>query len=348
MPEAVPFITVVVPCRNEANYIARCLDSILANDVPTEQMEVLVVDGQSDDRTRHIVQDYARRHPVVRLLSNPARIVPTALNVAIAAARGSVIVRMDAHNEYPTDYISGLVGWLQRSGADNVGAAWTTRAANDTLRARAIAAALSHPFGIGNAQFRLGTQEPREVDTVPFGCYRREVFDRIGLFDEELVRNQDDEFNFRLIRAGGRVLLVPGLVSQYYARATLQQLARMYYQYGYFKPLVVWKVRRIMTARQLLPAALVLSLAVTGLAMPWSAVARVLFFLVGGSYVAANLLAAACAVRVHGPKCAAALVIVFPVIHWSYGVGYVRGALSVLFSGFAATRRPTDMAPSRW
>src|SRR5438093_7105727 len=128
------------------------------------------------------------------------------------------------------------------TGADNVGGAWLTAPGDATVAARAIALALAHPLGIGNARYRLGTNEQRDVDTVPFGCFRREVFERVGLFDEELVRSQDDEFNFRLLKAGGRVLLVPGAVACYRARRSVLQLARMFYQYGYFKPRVAAKV----------------------------------------------------------------------------------------------------------
>src|SRR5438445_576499 len=210
-----PFVSIVVPCRNEAQYVRSLLDSILANEYPRDRLEVLIVDGMSDDGTRSVIWSYSRRHPVIQLLDNPNRTTPCALNLGISRARGTIIMRMDAHAEYPPNYIADLVAWLERTGADNVGGACLTLPADATATARAIAAALAHPFGIGNARFRLGTDEPRDVDTVPFGCFRRDVFERVGLFDEELVRNQDDEFNFRLLRAGGRVLLVPGAVCRY-------------------------------------------------------------------------------------------------------------------------------------
>src|SRR5690348_3576399 len=170
-----PTVTVIVPCRNEAAFVGMCLDSIEANDFPHDRLEVLVVDGMSDDGTRDMVAQYTRRDTRIHLLDNPRRITPAALNIGIAAAKGDIIMRMDAHNAYPSNYISTLVTWLVDTGADNVGGAWITRPANTTRRARAIAAALAHPFGVGNAHFRLGVREPRWVDTVPFGCYRRDV-----------------------------------------------------------------------------------------------------------------------------------------------------------------------------
>ncbi len=233
-----PRVSIVMPCRNEAAYIGPCLESVLATDYPLDRVEVLVADGRSDDGTREIVEGWAARHPCVRLLDNPARITPAALNMAIRAATGDVIIRMDAHGVYPRDYVSRLVDALQETGADNVGGVVVTLPADDTPVARGIALAFSHPLGVGNAYFRIGVAGPRWVDTVPFGCFRRELFERVGMFDEEMVRNQDDEFNLRVIGRGGRILLLPDVVSRYYARRSLGAVARMFYQYGYFKPLV--------------------------------------------------------------------------------------------------------------
>ncbi|MGH7528934.1 MAG: glycosyltransferase family 2 protein, partial [Gemmatimonadales bacterium] len=265
-----PRVSVILPCRNEARYIAACLDSILAAAYPLTQLEVLVVDGLSDDGTRDIVARYAAAYAQIRLLDNPGRIVPTALNIGIGAASGAVIARMDAHVVYPPDYLPRLVRALTESGVDNVGGCIVTLPADRTAAAQAIAIALSHPFGVGRSPFRVGARSARLVDTVPFGCYRRDVFARVGLFDEELVRNQDDEFNHRLVSRGGRVLLVPDVVSYYYARGSFAQVARMFYQYGAFKPLAARKVGRFMTLRQLVPAAFVSALGGTGLvALLW-------------------------------------------------------------------------------
>jgi glycosyltransferase involved in cell wall biosynthesis len=335
---------VIVPCRNERNYIHRCLDSILATEYPKDRIQILVVDGMSDDGTGEIVELYQRRHAAIRLLSNPKQIVSAALNAGIRAATGDIIMRMDAHVEYPPNYISGLVAWLERSGADNVGGACITRAANGTATARAIALALSHPFGVGNSQFRLGTTEPRRVDTVPFGCYRRQVFGRIGLFDEELVRNQDDEFNFRLLRAGGSILLVPGIVSYYYGRGSLQQLCRMYYQYGYFKPLVIRKVGAVMTVRQLAPALLLGAVFVTAILGVMVPAAWMLPFFVVGGYEAAVVAASASAGLRHGVRVAVLLAGAFAVLHCAYGLGFLRGVVDFVV---LRKRAPAALALSR-
>jgi hypothetical protein len=218
---------------------------------------------------------------------------------------------MDPHVLYPPDYIPGLVAGLQESGADIVGGVLVTVSAHDSPTAQAIAVGLSHRFGVGN--------------TMESGCYRREIFDRIGMFDEELTRNQDDEFKFRLVTRGGRVLRLPGVLCRYLVHHTFRQLARRYYEDGYFKPLVARKVGRVMTVRQLIPAALVGCLSSSaGLAL-WVPAARYLFALVAGGYALLVALVAARAARAHGLRCAAVLTLVFPVLHFSYGSGSLRG-----------------------
>ena len=336
-----PLVSIVVPCRNEAEYIRPLLDSILATDYPRDRLEVLVVDGMSDDGTRAVLADYAHRYPMIQVLDNPKRTTPHALNLGITRARGAIIMRMDAHASYPAKYVADLVAWLDRTGADYVGGAWVTVPGDTTATARAIAAVLAHPFGIGDSRYRLGTNEVREVDTLPFGCFRRELFERLGLFDEELVRDQDEEFSFRVLRAGGRVLLVPGVVCSYYARRSLRQLGRMYYQYGLFKPLVALKIGRIMTLRQVVPAAFVLSVLLTVLAAPWITAARTLAALILGTYLAVN---AGCALVLgwrHGARVGLVAAGVFAVVHVCYGCGFLRGTLGLL----ARLRgRPSDLS----
>lgn len=347
MPAERPFVSVLVPCRNERAYIAPCLDSILATHYPADRLEVLVVDGRSDDGTRDVVAEYAARHPAVRLLDNPQRITPTALNTGIRAAAGEIVVRMDAHVFYPPEYIPRLVAALDAMGADNVGGLLVTRPANDRPTARAIAVALSHPFGVGNAYFRIGVRAPRWVDTVAFFCCRKELFGRIGLFDEELVRHQDGEFNGRLIKHGGRILLIPDVTSYYYARGSLAQVSRMYFQYGYFKPLVARKLGRIMSARQLIPPAFVLALVATGVGAVWLPAAAALFAAIAGLYAATVLTFAALAARRHGIRVALVLATVFPVLHVSYGCGFLRRLVGMLRVGRRSARGVAELPLSR-
>jgi glycosyltransferase involved in cell wall biosynthesis len=341
-----PFITIVLPCRNEEPYIAACLDSILATTYPLDRMEVLVVEGMSEDGTRDVLASYVARHSVIRVIDNRRQITPAALNVGIRAATGEIIVRMDAHVVYPPEYVPRLIDALQSSDADNVGGIIVTLPGDNTPMARAIAVGLSHPFAVGNAYFRIGLSAPRWVDSVPFGCFRREVFDRVGLFDEELVRNEDEEFNLRLVKYGGRILLLPEVVSYYFARRRLRDLGRMYYQYGYFKPLVVRKADGVMTVRQVVPALFVAILAGSIALAP---VLPVLGVAVGiaAAYLATMTVCVLGSVRKHGWRCALALAAVFPVVHFSYGIGSLRGAFDHLLQRRRARRDPTVIPLSR-
>lgn len=344
---SVPFVSIIIPCRNEARYLGPCLDSILGSAFPIHRLEVLVADGMSTDGTRELAAAYARRYATVRVVENPRRITPTALNRALAAARGDVIVRMDAHVVYPPEYVPRLVAALAETGADNVGGVVVTRPGGDTPVARAIAAALAHPFGVGNSYFRIGTRVARRVDTVPFGCYRREVFDRVGPFDEELVRGQDEELNHRLLRRGGRIVLLPDVVSYYYARASLRDVARMFFQYGYYKPLVVQKVGAVLTVRQLVPAAFVGTLGAAAALAPWIPPARVALVAIAATYAGAVAIAAAHALPRLGLRAAAWLLAVFPAMHVSYGVGFLRRVAELLLRPLRGATPAIDDSLSR-
>jgi glycosyltransferase involved in cell wall biosynthesis len=326
-----PLVSVVVPCRNERPHIADCLASVLEGDYPADRLEVLVADGMSDDGTRDVLADWAARDARVHWFDNPARTTPAALNAAIRRSHGDVVVLMGAHCRYPPHYVSRLVAWLERSEADVVGGVCRTLPSGKGPLARAIALALAHPFGVGNSYFRIGTGQPRWVDTVPFGCYRRGVFERIGLFDEELVRNQDDEFNYRLLGHGGRLLLVPEVVSEYFARDSMAKLARMFYQYGRFKPVVIRKLGRVVTGRQLVPPLFVLGLLATPLLALVSTRAAVPALALGLVYATAASLAALRAAWRDGAACTLLLALTFPVMHVAYGTGFLRGAAAVLF-----------------
>lgn len=330
---SMPRVTVLVPCRNEERFIAACLESILSNDFPKDRLEILVSDGMSHDETRAIVSGYVARHPWIKLLDNVKMTTPCGLNVGVADATGDIIVRMDAHSSYAKTYISGLVDWLTKSGADNVGGVCIAVPADESPVARAIARGLSHPFGVGSSYFRIGTSKPRWVDTVFGGCYWKDVFDRIGLFDEQLVRNQDDEFNHRLIAHGGKILLVPDVVSYYYPRRSLVQLWTMYYQYGYFKPLVALKVGRIGTVRQLIPILCLLLLVGLLLAASSSYISRFVLLTLMAVYLLADLSVSFAVGLSGGLRCAAWMLLVFPVLHVSYGIGYLRGIFDFWIRG---------------
>jgi glycosyltransferase involved in cell wall biosynthesis len=337
-----PRVSIIIPCRNEASWIEQCLKSVADNDFPKDQLEVLVLDGMSDDGTRPILDRLAVRYPFVRILDNPRRIVPVALNLGIAAARGEIIVRLDAHNQYPTDYISKLVRWLEKSGADDVGGLWITLPSNGTALAKAIALGCTHPFGVGNAKYRTGVTEPCEVDTVPFGCYRRDVFDRIGLFDEELIRNQDIEFNLRLRAAGGSILLVPNVASYYYARNSLKSLWRTHYQNGYFNVRVVQKTHGHITLRQTIPPLFVLALLTTSLLSPWFDWMGTLFMAGVAVYLLPLIVCSLAVAFRQGVKVGLLFATVIPVLHFSSGFGTLEGILD-----FSILRKRITAADTR-
>ncbi len=317
--------TIIIPCRNEEKHIAACLDSIIAGDYPHELLEVLVVDGMSDDGTRAVIKKYKDAYPFITMIDNPRRIVPTALNIGITRARGDVIVRIDAHNTYNPDYISKCVHYLKEYNADNVGGIWITVPGADTIMAESIALALTHSFGAGNAFYRIGSKTPRFVDTVPFGCFRKELFDRIGLFDEELVRNQDDEFNARIIKNGGKILLAPDIISRYSARPTLGKLWRLYFQYGLFKPLSAIKLGSVLTIRQLMPGMLVASFIILGLLSFLHPIFYTLFIFLLAIYAISTFAVSAALAFKNGLQHFMTLPLVFWTLHFSYGSGYLKG-----------------------
>lgn len=254
-----PCVSIIIPCRNEKAGIVRCVQGAVAQQLPEIDLEVIVVDGASDDGTAEVLQQLANADPKVRVLTNARRIVSVAMNLGVRAARGDVILRMDAHTEYATDYVKECLDAMARTGAENVGGPARTLAVS--YWERVIAAAYHSPFAVGGARFH-DVEFEGYVDTVPYGCWSRGTLDRYGLFDEELVRNQDDEHNLRIVRGGGRIWQSPRIRSWYRPRGSLGALYRQYCQYGYWKVWVIRKHRLPASWRHLVPGAFVLALAV--------------------------------------------------------------------------------------
>jgi glycosyltransferase involved in cell wall biosynthesis len=326
-----PLVSIIIPCFNEENYISGILDDILQQDYRKESLEVLVVDGMSSDGTQEIIRSYQERYPFIRLELNERQFVPFALNIGIHKSTGEVVAIMGSHAQYPTDYISTLVDALFELNADNVGGVCVATAAETTARARAVAGALSSPFGVGNAMFRIGASKKMKVDTVTFGCYRRSVFDKIGMFDEELLRNQDDEFNGRLLKNGGVIYLIPEVRIIYYPRTTIKGIRRMFYQYGLFKPLVAVKLGRPATMRQLVPPLFVIFLLSFLAGSFIHPVIRAVFLSVTGLYVLSNFLVTLrICLRDHSFIQSLYLPWLFVLIHLSYGWGYLVGIVKFI------------------
>lgn len=259
-----PDVTVILPCRNEARYIGACLDSLLAQRLGGSELEVLVVDGMSTDGTRETVSARAAADAHVSLLDNPQHIVPTGMNLALRRAQAPVIARMDVHCVYPPDYLASCLHALRESGADNVGGLVRTLPRGNGGAARTVAALSCHPFGVGDARFRTGASAGY-VDTVPFGCYPKATFERYGVFDERLVRNQDYEFNARLRAAGGKVWLDPTIVAEYFNQGTLLGLLRQALVTGRWNVFTWYVAPYSLRPRHLVPGVFVAALLLGGL-----------------------------------------------------------------------------------
>jgi glycosyltransferase involved in cell wall biosynthesis len=336
------FVTIVIPIRNEADFIERSLGAVLAQDYPADRMEILVVDGMSTDGTREIVRNLFERacestmkrsnvqtfkRANLRLLDNPDQVVPTAMNVGIREARGDVIIRVDGHCEIPPDYVSTCVHYLQTTDADNVGGMQDP--VGDGYMSEAIAVATSTPLFIGNAYFRYA-EELRYVDTVYLGAYPKDVLDELGGYDEELVRHQDYELNCRLRNAGGKILYTPELKTTYVPRGSLWALAKQYFQYGVWKVRVMQKMANAFRARHFAPTLFTL-FAVGGmplsLALPMVWV-RWLYVFGLTLYAVAAVTASIVEVAKRGRwKLLPVLPLAFATIHLSWGGGFWWGIL---------------------
>jgi len=331
-----PF-TVIICTRNEERHISACLESLLANTYPIDRVQILVCDGRSTDATRDLVQQIADEHPCVGLVDNPGHTAPRGFNLGIDSATGDVVAILSAHATVAPDWIERCVLALQdHPEVAGVGGRMTTVAKGTW--GPIIADALSCPFGVGYNRFRIGGS-PGYADTIVFGAYRRETFKTYGVFDEELARNQDDEFNYRVRSRGGKLWFDPSIQSTYYARSSPAHLYRQYAQYGFWKPLVYRKCPGTFAWRQLAPPAFVASVAasiVLGVVWPpaWWALA-----VIGGLYVsAAALFSARIAARLRSSR-ALALPLAFLTIHLAYGAHFLSGFLYFCVLGQAPRAR---------
>ena len=317
-----PAVSVVIPCRNESDHIENCVRSILGQEPPPGGFEIIVADGMSDDGTREILERIARDHSRLKIIDNPDRITPCGMNAGIRAGRGQYIAIMGAHHRYAPDYLRSSLEVLQETGADNVGGSLIF--VGESRLQKAIAMAHHSPFAVGGARWHNVNYEG-PVDTVFGGVYRREVFDRIGLLDEELARNQDDEFNLRLTRAGGKIWQSPRIKSWSMPRASLSALFQQYVQYGYWKVRVIQKHKLPASMRHLVPGCFVLLLGILSLAsLLWSSAAWGLLALVttyGFCILTASILTAGR----NGLAFFVLLPMVFATYHFGYGYGFLSG-----------------------
>ena len=324
-----PLVTVIMPVRNESAYIARSLQAVLGQDYPAVRMEIIVADGMSTDSTPAIVESFIERHNNVKLIVNPGLIAPTGMNLAIGNAKGEIIIRVDGHCEIASDYVRRCVQHLQGGEVDGVGGPLET--VGETFCAQVIALAMSTPFGVGGSAFRTVRNTTMLTDTVAFPAYTTSVIRRAGPYDEEMVRNQDDEYNYRLRKLGARILLAADIHCRYYSRSSIRSLWRQYFQYGYWKVRVMQKHPRQMRLRHFVPALFVFFLIASLLASVGLREARWLSLLLAGSYLIANISATvATARRAASPGILLLLPLAFWVMHFSYGLGFIFGLLRFL------------------
>lgn len=321
--KALPTVSVIMPVRNERSFIATSLRAILTQTYPANLMEVIVADGMSDDDTRSIVTHMARDARVpVQIVDNVGLIAPTGLNAAIANARGEIIIRVDGHCEIAADYVENCVSLLRSGKADGVGGPIET--IGDGYVARAIALAMSSPFGVGGSAFRTVNDKEIYTDTVAFPGYTRDIVTRAGQFNDELVRNQDDEYNYRIRKLGGRILLSPAIRSRYFSRSTLWSLARQYFQYGYWKVRVMQMHPHQMRPRQFVPFIFVVTLITLSFLSLFSTFGSLLLGAVLLTYLVANV-ASAIKTSKFRLKTVPVLSVCFFIVHFSYGLGSLAG-----------------------
>jgi succinoglycan biosynthesis protein ExoA len=334
-------VSIIVPCYNEARTIGLLLEAIYAQTYPRDELEAIIADGMSTDGTRGAIEAFMGEYPslAVRVVDNPKRIIPAALNQAIAAAGGEVIVRLDAHSVPRPDYVERCVDVLERTSAANVGGVWDIQPSQDTWLGRAIAAAASHPLGAGGARYRTGG-EAGEVDTVPFGAFQRAWLERVGPFDESLLTNEDYEFNVRIRQAGGVVWFDPAIQSTYFARGDLRSLARQYSRYGYWKAKMAARYPGTLRWRQALPPLFVLALIMLGISALFLQPARVLFGVQLGLYGVVTLLTSLWeALRKHDPALMAGFPLALWAMHFSWGGAFLWGLLLLMYGGKIESRR---------
>jgi GT2 family glycosyltransferase len=323
----IPFVTVIIPMYNERAYVGECLDSLIKSDYPAGYFEVLVLDGRSDDGSQNIVLKLARKYDFVRPLDNPRRITAAAMNVGIQNARGDVIIVLSAHSFVASDFISQNVACLSKTGADCVGG--PIHSTFESFLGKTISLAMSSPFGVGNALFRY-SQKEQYVDTVAFGAYRRQVFDEIGLFDETLVYNEDDEFNYRLRKHGGKIFLTPAIKSFYHCRTSLGQLWKQYFRYGFGKVRVIQRHPEATMIRHFVPFTFVSTLLVSGLLGTLNPIFLWLFLSVLASYLIVSFLFSLRISARNGWKHLPVLPVAFACLHFSYGLGFLVGLLRLV------------------
>jgi glycosyltransferase involved in cell wall biosynthesis len=331
--DKIEMITVICPVFNEEKYIKTCLESIINQDISSmENLEILFIDGISNDSTVSIIKEYSNRYPNIKILENPYKTVPYALNIGIRQAEGNIILRIDAHSYYPTNYISTLVRYLKILNADNIGSIAITDIINKNKKTLAIKEVLTNRFGVGNSIFRIGIKKITSVDTVPYGCWWKKTFEKYGLFDVRLERNQDIEFNKRILRAGGRIFIVPDTYFIYYARETFHELAKNNYQNGKWNILTVKYTKKInsLSIRHFVPLIFIVSIIIP-IILGFFNTKYIYLFFVNISVYLLFIIYNSFVIGIKKRLNVYYLFMSFIVLHFSYGFGSLAGLINCIF-----------------
>jgi succinoglycan biosynthesis protein ExoA len=324
-----PTTSIIVPCYNERATIHLLLDALNGQTYPKEEMEIVIADGGSTDGTQAAIHRWQAEHPnlTVKLVDNPGKTIPSALNTAIKASMGEIIVRLDAHSEPHQEYVQRVAAALREERAENVGGVWDIRPSSNHWIACSIAAAAGHPIGVGDARYRYSDQ-PAFVDTVPFGAFNRKLLDQVGMFDETLLTNEDYEFNTRIRKQGGRIWLDPQIRSVYYARGNLAALSRQYWRYGYWKRQMLRRYPETLRWRQALPPLFVSTVILLALLMPFFSLARWTLMGLLAVYLLILVLAGLqLAIRRKSPALLPGVPLAIGCMHFSWGAGFIWGLL---------------------
>lgn len=322
--QQVPFVSLILPIRNEEQHIAFTISAVLSQDYPQDSYCLIIVDGASTDRTKTIIEGYARMNPDrIHVHDNPGKTFSLGFNIGLAQSESDIVIMLGGHVEISNDYVSRCVEVLAAYQCDCAGGVISTVA--ETLQGNAIAMAMSSKYGVGGVAFRTGTTCTSEVDTVAFGAYRRDVFDRYGLLDESMVKNQDDEYNYRIRKGGAKIVLSPAIRAVYHGRASYRTLTTQYFNYGRWK-VAVWKRHPgQMRVRHFIPALFVVGMVVASLASLMCMELSWLFPFLAGMYLVSSSIAAAIAARTSRKWQIPFILAAFMILHLSYGSGFIRG-----------------------
>lgn len=334
-----PIVSIIIPFRNEENFILECINSVLNNDYPKQKMEILLIDGMSTDKSVEKINSLKQKYPFIKIIKNEKRIFPAAVNIGVKNSIGEVVIILGAHAKYDTLYISSCVKYLYELNADNVGGVLNTVGLNQFLIGETITAALSSSFGVGNSTFRTGSDKITEVDTVFGGCYKRSVFDKIGFFNENLISSSDMDFNVRLKKAGGKIFLIPDIVATYYTRSTFTKFIHNNVRNGFW---AIYPIRFLdyipVSLRHFIPfffvsgIAVALFLSVFSSIFLWILSAVLILYFLAGFYFASKFLSKGFLVFLILP-------FFFFLLHLSYGIGSIWASIRVVASKLICNKK---------